>query len=585
MAATAGLDRDGGIEAALALHRSGELEKARADYENLLAATPGDANLLGLLGVIALQRGQVGEAETLLRRALAAIDPDPVIHLRNANNLIALLVEHGRTDAAAELAGGELPDWPRDVPPRAAGRATLLSLAEALARFGHPARALSMLESAAAYLHDDAAALNLIGRLRLKCGDPQAALRDLRRACELDPANWQALAALSTANEKLNNRAAAREAARRCTRAAPIFVARRQPRQQARILVLNPAPSRIRNADGGLHNLHLCENYISQVSHRMADEFHFASVFADLPELEPPEADLVFNNMASGERMNIPGRLAQAVAVVDQIGLPVINHPCAVARMTRQRVAEMLQGIPGLRVPRIARYNRDLDKLHLITAEIAARFTYPVIVRHVAADESAKSLISEKKTVVLVNDALELSAFIRSVDWPQFYVIEYVNLRKADGNFRKLRAMFFADEIVVGNGAYYSEWLVGGWRKRKEGLEFFHRFPHLLDEINQTLIDPAGMLGPLVMPALEEIRNRVPLDVSGIDFDVDDDGRVVLFEVGATMNFFPLIPTPQHLELPPEIRIRINAAFHRLVRRTIARTGSMPVGTGQAPTP
>ena len=54
-----------------------------------------------------------------------------------------------------------------------------------------------------------------------------------------------------------------------------------------------------------------------------------------------------------------------------------------------------------------------------------------------------------------------------------------------------------------------------------------------------------------------------------MDFDVDDDGRVVLFEVGSTMNFRPLIPTPEYLLLPPELDDRINAAFRRLVRRKI----------------
>jgi tetratricopeptide (TPR) repeat protein len=569
MAMAGGLDDAGGIEAARALHHVGKLDQAGAEYERLLAAAPEDADLLGLLGVVALQRNRAGEAEALLRRALAAAEPDPRVHLRNVNNLFTLLDTLGREDAARELAVIGLPDWPPDAPPGATERRSVLSLAEALAKYGQPGRALSLLEGALAHSGDDAEVLNLAGRLRLMCDDPEAALLDLERACECDPGNWQALAALSTVHERLGHGAAARQAAGRFARIAAVYAAPQRAGQRASILVLNNAPTHIRNADSGLHRLHFAVNYISQVSRIMAAEFHFNSIFGDLPEPLPelPEAGLVFNNMASPEQMNIPGRLERAVALVERIGRPVLNHPRAVFQMTRQKVAVLLQGIPGLRVPRIARYERNLAKLSEITADIAANFTYPVIVRHVAADESAKSLISEKKTAVLVNDAAELGGFVQAVDWPQFYVVEYVNLRKADGNFRKLRAMFFADDIVVGNGAYYSEWLVGGWRKRRQGLEFFRAFPHLLDDINRTLRDPEGMLGPQVIPVLKAIHSRVPLDVYGIDFDVDDDGRVVLFEVGSSMNFHPLTPTPEHLLLPPEIEIRLNAAFRRLVHR------------------
>jgi Flp pilus assembly protein TadD len=575
MAATGGIDEGGRIAAALALHRAGKMDQARAAYERLLAAAPEDADLLGLLGVVALQQDRAGEAETLLRGALAVVDPDPAVHLRNVNNLITLLDHQGRADAAREFAGRDLPDWPPDTPLGAAGRGAMLSLAEALAKYGHPSRALSLLEGAMALLGADPEFLNLLGRLRLTCDDPEGALSDLERACAGDPGNWQAQAALSTVHERLGDRAAARQAAARCARAAPVFVAPRQAGHKATILVLNTAPSHIRNADAGLHGLHFTANYISQVSLLMAGEFRFASVFANLPEPLPdlPPADLVFNNMASGEQMNIPGRLDRALALVERIGRPVLNHPRAVFRMTRQKVADLLQGIPGLRIPRIARYHRNLARLDEIAAEIAANFTYPVIVRHVAADESSKSLLSEKKTALLVNDADGLRRFIQSVDWPQFYIIEYVDLRKADGNFRRFRAVFFADEIIILNGSHYNEWMVGGWRRRIEGQAFYSAFPHLLGEMNRILLDPEGTLGPQVMPVLEAIRGRIPLDLSGMDFDVDDDGRVVLFEVGSTMNFLQRAGTPEYRRTPKQLDDRVNAAFRRLVWRRIAGEG------------
>ncbi len=242
--------------------------------------------------------------------------------------------------------------------------------------------------------------------------------------------------------------------------------------------------------------------------------------------------------------------------------------------MTRQRAADLLQGIPGLRVPRIRRYWRDLNKFDGIKAHIDANFTYPVIVRHVIGDESSYSLHSENKTAILVNDADELRRFLEGASWEQFYVIEYVNLRKPDGNFRKLRAAFFPDEIIIIACGYYSEWMVSGWRANREGQAFYNAFPKRVVDMMRTLRDPDAMLGSQLMPVLEAIRDLVPLDVFGMDFDVDDGGQAVFFEAQSSMILLmPRTNVPEHLQLPLELDDRTNAAFRRLVRRKIAGAG------------
>ena len=146
-------------EAARALHRAGKLDQARVEYQRLLASAPEDAELLGLLEVVAFQQVRTDEAEELLRRALRALNADPRIHLQNLNNLFILLKDQGRGDAAHALAGSDLPDWPPTAPPNAAQRATVLSLCAELANCGHPDRALSLLESVLSYLGEDAEAL------------------------------------------------------------------------------------------------------------------------------------------------------------------------------------------------------------------------------------------------------------------------------------------------------------------------------------------------------------------------------------------------------------------------------------------
>ena len=45
--------------------------------------------------------------------------------------------------------------------------------------------------------------------------------------------------------------------------------------------------------------------------------------------------------------------------------------------------------------------------------------------------------------------------------------------------------------------------------------------------------------------ALRVVRERMALDFFGMDFGIASDGRVVLFEANATMNFFPFLTEPQ----------------------------------------
>ena len=74
--------------------------------------------------------------------------------------------------------------------------------------------------------------------------------------------------------------------------------------------------------------------------------------------------------------------------------------------------------------------------------------------------------------------------------------------------------------------------------------------------------DPAAMLGPGLMPTLETVRGRVPLDVFGMDFEVTDDGGVVMFETNAAMVFHPPDDRPTPLmRRPVGIRERINNAL------------------------
>jgi len=63
------------FEAAIGLHRAGELERAQRIYRAVLQSTPTHFGAAHMLGALLLQRGDYDQAERQIRRALQ-IDPN-----------------------------------------------------------------------------------------------------------------------------------------------------------------------------------------------------------------------------------------------------------------------------------------------------------------------------------------------------------------------------------------------------------------------------------------------------------------------------------------------------------------------------
>ena len=327
------------------IHHAGRLDVARAAYEALLGAAPEDAEVRGLLGVLALQEGRLDDAEALLRQAVAG-GGEARIHLRNLNNLLALLQQTGSVEAAPALASGELPDWPEGVVPDAGERQTVLSLCRALLLLDQPPAARRLLDRAFPQPDDDAEALGLAGRVLLALGETAPAAEVLERAAELAPGDCQPLIALSYAQEKLGQVEAARATVRKIATSHPVYSTASQPSQRASILVLSPNPSKVSKPDNGLYALHFATNFATQFAVSMRAEFRFLSVFAELPSAKLPQSDVILNNCVDPETMNVPGRLELVAATMERVGAPVINHPRAVFATTRQKAAALLAGTP-----------------------------------------------------------------------------------------------------------------------------------------------------------------------------------------------------------------------------------------------
>jgi tetratricopeptide (TPR) repeat protein len=83
---------------AMEKHKAGDINTAEVLYHQILAYNPQDADVLNLLGVLALQRSDLDQAHDLLKRAVEANPGIAEIH----NNLGQVLMRQGRSQAAAD---------------------------------------------------------------------------------------------------------------------------------------------------------------------------------------------------------------------------------------------------------------------------------------------------------------------------------------------------------------------------------------------------------------------------------------------------------------------------------------------------
>ena len=208
----------------------------------------------------------------------------------------------------------------------------------------------------------------------------------------------------------------------------------------------------------------------------------------------------------------------------------VINRPEAVLRTSRDEVANVLSGIPGLLVPRALRF-RGGDPDAALGAVTAAGLIFPLIVRHAATHRG--------RSMVVVEDEAQFRSAV--ADDRDYYAIEFVDYRLADGLFRKYRMWSFGGRQVFRHLAITSDWNV----HIAEGTAFMADRPDLIEEEVRLMERPEGAFPDQVHAIVTEIGERLGLDCFGVDFGFHPDGRMVLFEANAAMTFFPLVPHPR----------------------------------------
>ncbi len=242
-----------------------------------------------------------------------------------------------------------------------------------------------------------------------------------------------------------------------------------------------------------------------------------------------PPHQLVFN--AIGDADLCRRGLEIALELVAKSKAPVLNHPGAVLQTGRLANAGRIGGLSRVIVPRIALVSRS-DLISAKASEILAYrgFSFPLLLR--------ASGFHGGNYFVCMENADAMNAAIEELPGESILVIELLDSRSEDKLFRKYRVMSINGVLYPLHMAISAQWKVHYFSSDMVNCENFRI------EEQVFLNDFSAFLGSDAIMALEKISGVLGLDYCGIDFGMDKNGNILLFEANATMALIP----PTHEE-------------------------------------
>jgi tetratricopeptide (TPR) repeat protein len=262
-------------------------------------------------------------------------------------------------------------------------------------------------------------------------------------------------------------------------------------------------------------------------------------------------ADVVFNLISD---VDLGGDLLSAASdFIDRLGKPVLNHPDRIRPTDRDSMAHTLADLGDAVVPPTRRYSR------AALADSALDVEPPVLLR------PAGSHGGDDMELVTASD--QIAALVAASRHDAFYLTRFVDYRSADGYFRKYRLIFVGDQILPYHLAIADSWKVHYYRTEMV------RHAWMREEEAAFLDDARAAFAPRHIAALEAIRRAVALDFFGIDCGLDRDGRLVVFEVNASMLVHANDPEPVFAYKQAPVA-RIKRAFEAMLATAAGRVSA-----------
>jgi hypothetical protein len=135
---------------------------------------------------------------------------------------------------------------------------------------------------------------------------------------------------------------------------------------------------------------------------------------------------------------------------------PILNSPCAIRNLERDRLYRRLQGIEGLVIPPTARAKRtELAAVaggELALASLLAEGAFPIIVRPLGSHAGFG--------LAKIDHTVGLSDYLDERSEDEFFVSRYIDYASGDGRFRKYRLAAIDGKAFACHLAIADEWKV-----------------------------------------------------------------------------------------------------------------------------
>ncbi len=277
------------------------------------------------------------------------------------------------------------------------------------------------------------------------------------------------------------------------------------------------------------------------------------------PGMPLPPHQLVVNSI--GDADAAADALRGAEALMRHTAAPVMNRAAAVLATGRCEMAQRLSGLPGVITAKTVTMPRESlaapDALHMLRTHGLA---FPLLLRSPGFHQGEHFLRVEKIE--------ELAAALEVLPGGELTVIEYLDARGRDGKSRKYRVMMIDGRLYPLHAAVSHQWKIHYFSAEMA------ESPEHRAEDRGFLENMSGVIGPLAVNALERIQEILGLDYGGIDFGLNQNGDLLVFEANATMAVIPPAEDARWDYRRPAVA-RVCEAVHAMLQRQAGENGQL----------
>lgn len=484
----------------------GDDEKAEQYFRRAIASSPGDPSAYSNLALVLAKRKCLDEAELCHRKAVL-LDAGSTDFRYNLAHFLSLSDKDGDLAEAKVVFLELLKHAPTDL--RIWNDFGILLFAT-----GYTSAAHTAFSAAVTYHPRETTAHVNLGNVLLHMDNLPAAEQHFSAALNIDPELPIAHQGLASIHQRQGNEKKAHYHQKLGFGMQPIAVldyrGRSRPKQ---LLILRSA------LEGNIPWRFLIDSTVFQTTIVAVEYFDSQS---DLPAHH-----LIFNTIGDAD-LCLSG-LEIANRLIARTTAPVINPPVAVLQTGRLMNAERLANLPGVRLPRMAPIAKKEFRSGAALDMLAKKgITFPMLLRPPGFHGG--------NYFVWVDGPDGVNSAIDDLPGENLLALEFLDSRCADALYRKYRVMVINGALYPMHLAISTQWKVH-YFSSDMALNSAYR-----NEEQSFLNDFAATLGAAVISALEQISQAVGLDYFGIDFGIESNGDILLYEANSTM----VINPPSH---------------------------------------